>query len=253
MWLEESCILPVNARNAHAWLVSRKRSFCNWEIILAKNGFPSHRLFPKRLIWRHRDRSRPAIIRNMQKENQTDEDRILLRLIAAGDEAAFAQYYDRIGDALYGLACRLLGDTKEAEDLMQDVFVQIWRKAAQYDSGKGSPFAWSVTILRTRAIDRLRRRYRKDALILRVNPGKEAEEALDERSAQEPWLRERRLRLRSALLALPDEQREAIELAFFDDLSHQAIAERLAQPLGTIKARIRRGLLRLRDQLRGGL
>jgi RNA polymerase sigma-70 factor (ECF subfamily) len=186
----------------------------------------------------------------MLSENRTEDDKILIRLIVAGDQAAFARLYDRLGNVLYALACRLLNDAKEAEDLLQEVFTHIWTKASQYNPEKGTLFSWSVTILRSRAIDRIRKRNLSGSVLAGADPFAVAEQVVDNESANEPLFRERRKMIREAISKLPAEQREVIELAFFEGLTHQDVAVRLSLPLGTIKARIRRGLLRLRDQLK---
>jgi RNA polymerase sigma-70 factor, ECF subfamily len=171
----------------------------------------------------------------------------LISQIADGDESAFATFYQRLSSSLYGMAYRMMNDAKEAEDVLQEGFTYIWRRAGSFDPSRSTAFAWAVMIVRNKAIDRLRVRQRSERLRER------AEESLvqqtDESSAEEPALRERSAIVRSALQQIPQEQREALELAFFGGLTHEEIAERLTTPLGTIKARIRRGLLRLRDFL----
>lgn len=181
-------------------------------------------------------------------ERQLDAD-LLLRT-ARGDEEAFAQLYDRFSPGLYSLVLRMVHDEREAEDVLQDGFSHIWRRAATYDPERSSAFTWAVMVLRNKAIDRLRVRYR-----LERTAAKAAEESRhvpdsDEAAALEPAMREQRRMIRAALTGIPAEQKEAIELAFFNGLTHEQIAAKLATPLGTIKARIRRGLLRLRDALK---
>ena len=126
-------------------------------------------------------------------------------------------------------------------------------KAATYDSNRSSPFAWAVMITRNKAIDRLRVRQRLEKLREKVSSEESFSQDKDETSANEPTVRERGVLVRSALQEIPPEQREALELSFFGGLTHEQISERLHTPLGTIKARIRRGLLRLRDCLKEGL
>lgn len=177
-------------------------------------------------------------------------DNALLVRIAAGDQTAFADLYDRLSGLLLAVARRILGDSAEAEDVVHDAFVSIWEKAAAFDPARGSPAAWAVTLVRNRAIDRLRARVRRGELLAASAPddlghhepaGDEAPLAAD--------LAERSALVRSALSDLPAEQRRALELAFFSGLTHDQIARRLDSPLGTVKARIRRGLLALRDRL----
>ena len=179
-----------------------------------------------------------------------DLDAALLARIATGDQAALAALYDRLAGLLTATARRILGDAAEAEDIVHDAFLVIWDKAADFDPARGSPLAWTLTLVRRRAIDRLRSRHRRGELLAASAPedlgyhepaGDSAPLAAD--------LAERSTLVRSALSDLPAEQRRALELAFFSGLTHEQIARQLASPLGTIKARIRRGLLKLRETL----
>ena len=179
----------------------------------------------------------------------------MLAAVARGDQRAFSQLYDRLSSPLYSLALRMLGDAAEAQDALQDVFLQIWRRAETYDPDQSSVFSWAVLMTRSRVIDRLRARGRR----LRVvdHPGNDAradeavasDASVAESAADNLSRNEEAIQVRSVLSQLPADQREAIELAFFSDLSHHEIAQRLDQPLGTIKARIRRGLLKLRQRI----
>jgi RNA polymerase sigma-70 factor, ECF subfamily len=171
----------------------------------------------------------------------------LLSRIADGDQSAFTTLYQRLSSSLYGLAYRMMNDAKEAEDVLQEGFTYIWRKAETFDPTRSTPYAWAVMIVRNKAIDRLRVRQRGERLRERAEQSLFQER--DESSAEVPTLRERSTIVRSALQQIPQEQREALELAFFGGLTHEEIADRLTTPLGTIKARIRRGLLKLRDSL----
>jgi RNA polymerase sigma-70 factor, ECF subfamily len=177
----------------------------------------------------------------------------LIKRIAEGDDSAFTSLYERFSPPLYGMAFRMMNDAKEAEDVLQEGFTYIWRKATSYDSSRSSPFAWAVMIVRNKAIDRLRVRQRLERLRDKVTAEGSFFQDKDETSANEPTLRERGVLVRSALQQIPQEQRQALELSFFGGLTHEQIADRLGTPLGTIKARIRRGLLRLRDCLKEGL
>lgn len=174
----------------------------------------------------------------------------LLERMAAGEEAALAAFYQRFSPMLYGLAFKMLQDEKAAEDVLQDGFNYMWRKASTYRWELGSPLSWAMIIVRHKAIDSIRSRQRVERIVERATAEGLHAEAADERSAQEPVLREQCAMVRSALASLPDEQRQALELAFFSDLTHEEIAARLATPLGTIKARIRRGLIRMREFVR---
>ncbi len=190
-------------------------------------------------------------------QNQTaqqTQDRQLIARIEQGDQAAFSALYDRLSGPLYSLAIKMLGDAAEAEDTLQEVCLQVWRRAGSYDPSQSSVFSWAVLITRGKVIDRLRARGRR----LRVVAGSTDDEespivssdaSTAESAANNVSRNEEGTRVRSILQALPAEQREAIEMAFFSELTHHDIAQRLNQPLGTIKARIRRGLLRLRDGL----
>ena len=173
----------------------------------------------------------------------------LLYRVAAQDRQALAEFYDQTAAPLFSLAMRILGDAAEAEEVIQDVFVQIWEKAATFDSALGAPFHWALSLARHRSIDRLRARRRRARLLddfqeLAVDPPNQ-----DPAGGQPALTGEEAAAVRKALSSLPDEQRRAIELAFFRGLTHQEIAEELGEPLGTTKARIRRGMLKLRDLL----
>jgi RNA polymerase sigma-70 factor (ECF subfamily) len=200
-----------------------------------------------------RERGRTFGMTRPAQESDNELEAGLINRIAEGDDSAFTALYKRFSGALYGMAFRMMNDAKEAEDVLQEGFTYIWRKAGTYDPNRSSPFAWAVMITRNKAIDRLRVRQRIEKLRERVTAEESFSQNKDETSADEPTLRERGAIVRSALLDIPLEQRQALELSFFGGLTHEQIAERLDTPLGTIKARIRRGLLRLRDCLKEGL
>ena len=171
----------------------------------------------------------------------------LLKRIAQGDRQSFEQFYDRFSRVLFTVAYRLLGNQEAAEDVLQEVFVQIWDKAPRYDPSRGKPLTWAITLTRYRAIDLLRSLRRRGQLYDDAKQEAQAEEQFDDRSSfLAVAAGERHAFVREAIEKLPPDQREAIELAFFSSLTQAEIAERLNQPLGTIKARIRRGLIRLR-------
>ena len=170
----------------------------------------------------------------------------LLARMGGGDEAALAEFYDRLSPTLYGLALKMMKDVKESEDVLQDAFISIWRKAGTYNSQLSSPSSWAIMILRNKAIDHLRSRQRVEKIVERATAEFSHFADADEHSADEPFFREQRAIVRSALAQLPGEQRQALELAFFSGLTHEEIAGQLAMPLGTIKARIRRGLIQMR-------
>jgi RNA polymerase sigma-70 factor (ECF subfamily) len=175
-------------------------------------------------------------------------DRHLLERMAAGDGGALRDLYDLHARSVYSLAVRMLRSQQDAEDLVQEVFVQAWRLAGRYDAARGTVAGWLLVQTKTRAIDRLRGR--------RSRPGSDVDPVVVERAADEAESVETELvrtqeaaRVRRALDGLPLLQRTAVELAFYEGLTHAEIAERLEQPLGTVKTRIRQGLLRLRDAL----
>lgn len=173
----------------------------------------------------------------------------LLGDIAAGEQAAFSQLYDQTNRAVFGLALRILGDRETAEEVMLDVFLQVWRQAANYDLSRGTPLAWLMMMTRSRAIDRLR------AASHRVHETDDLETVSLTTAAEEDdpeaasIFAERRKLVRAALGNLNKEQRLLIETAFFEGLSHAEIAERFRLPLGTVKTRIRAGMLVLRKHL----
>src|SRR5262249_3318754 len=155
--------------------------------------------------------------------------------------------YDQAAGMLFSTAARILGDIHEAEEVIQDVFVQIWDKAATFDPVLGTPLHWALSITRNRCIDRLRSRQRRARLLDEFQS--EAAPAQDDCPPSAGLTEEELRAVRSAVGGLPHEQRRAIEMAFFGGLTHHEIAEALREPLGTIKARIRRGMLKLREDL----
>ena len=180
-----------------------------------------------------------------------DVDAGLLRRTADRDHAAFATLYDRFSRPLYGTALRILRDAREAEDVVQDVFLILWEKAGTFAVERGTAFSWAVTLTRNRAIDRIRSRKRRAELLAASAPGDlggPTPESVSD-SATDLWLKEKAGAVRAAVATLPVEQQRPLELAFFGGLTQQEIAEKLQEPLGTVKARIRRGLLKLRQTL----
>lgn len=170
------------------------------------------------------------------------EDLALLQQIQNGDQEAMGAFYDRYSKMVYSVALRVLNDASEAEDVMQEVLVQVWRKPGAFVAGRGSLGGWLVVVARNRAVDKLRRRKISDpielfALPSSTNLAKESERAI---------LIEK---IRVAMGSLPMEQRSALELAFFEGMSHSEIAAKTGEPLGTIKTRIRLGLIAIRKGL----
>lgn len=209
---------------------------------------PSRRTDPVRLP-RPRFMSSPAVIIPPDEEKHAVDAQILQR-IAAGDQAALGELYDRFSRPLFSVALRVLNDAAEAEDVLHDVFVTLWDKAADFESSRGHAFSWALTLTRNRAIDRVRSRKRRSEILTQAVPADLGyDEAADAKldSADTLWVKEKAAAVRSAVATLPADQRQVLELAYFGGLTQQQIAEKLSAPLGTIKARIRRALLKLRD------
>ena len=172
-----------------------------------------------------------------------------MRAVARGDEQAFAALYDRYSPVVFGLLLRILHSRAEAEDVLQEVFLQAWQRAATYDEARGRPFTWLVTLARSRAIDRLRLTSARD----RAANANAAELDFDNTvvDAVEETLRsERGAVVRRALAAIPEEQRRPLLLAYAEGLTQTEIAARLNEPLGTVKTRMRSGMSKLREMLR---
>ena len=170
----------------------------------------------------------------------------LIRAMAAGDRDAFARFYDRYAPLVFGLVLRIVRHRADAADVLQDVFWEVWRGAAAYDPARGTPEAWIVMRSRARAIDRVRAvRRRGETFVAPVDEAVAAAPA-DPRDDAAERAEEREL-VATALALLPPAQREVIELAYYAGLTQTEIAERLEQPLGTVKTRIRMALARLRD------
>jgi len=179
--------------------------------------------------------------------SQPDLNLLIMR-VAAGDQLAMTSLYDTSNRVLFGLLLRILKEHALAEEVLLDVYMQVWRQAASYDELRGSPMAWMLTIARSRAIDRLRSG--RQELLLRDSFEGFEENAKSEIDVEETAaIAEVQLRVRDALETLPAEQREVIEMAYYGGLSHSEIALQLEQPLGTVKTRIRLGLMKLRDIL----
>jgi len=174
----------------------------------------------------------------------------LIRKIAAGDTAAFARFYDRYAPLVYPLILRIVREPAEAADVLQDVFWEAWQRATDYDPARGTAEAWMVTRARSRAIDRVRSTRRRSDVFV-ASSGEDAASLPGEPVADPADRLEERRTVQSALERLPDAQREVIELAYYAGLTQTEIAERLKQPLGTVKTRIRLGLTRLRDIVKG--
>jgi RNA polymerase sigma-70 factor (ECF subfamily) len=176
-----------------------------------------------------------------------DNPSALLQRIASGDGEAFRRFYDRYASLAFTFAIRLLGSRSDAEDLLQEVFLQVWRQARSYSPERGSPEAWLITITRSRAIDTLRSTRRRDPSPL--SPEEPARLEGGTHVAPPTQASEAKLTVEGVLTKLPEAQRVVLELAYFDGLTQSEIAARLSEPLGTVKTRIRAGLERLRGLL----
>jgi len=174
-------------------------------------------------------------------------DEALVALVARSDESALAELYDRVGAMAYGLAYRVLRDEALAEDAVQEAFLGLWRSAGSFIPERAKASTWILTLVHRRAVDLVRREQRR-----RTEPLEGAPEPVTGSAEEAVWLRLDRERVQAALAQLPDQQREAIELAYYGGYSQSEVAERLGQPLGTIKSRMFAGLMRLRELLEEG-
>jgi len=176
--------------------------------------------------------------------NAASSDTALVSAIRAGDQNAMAALYDRYSPVVYSVALRVLGDTGAAEDVQQDVFMQLWRNPGAFDSSRGNLGAWLAVITRNRAIDALRKRRPQDDIedvVLSVVPDMAADADRARIAAK----------MRDLLSAMSPGQRAALEMAYYEGLTHTEIASKTGEPLGTIKTRIRAGLIALRKALEG--
>jgi RNA polymerase sigma-70 factor (ECF subfamily) len=179
------------------------------------------------------------------------EDAELLERIARQDRAAFATLYDRLSPPLYATALKILRDPAEAQDVVHDSFISVWDKAGTFEARRGSAFAWIVTLVRNRAIDRVRARRRRSELLAESVPADlgYTEVAPTAAGHESAVANEDAQAVRAAIDTLPPDQRRALELAYYGGLTQEQISQSLREPLGTIKARIRRGLIKLRENL----
>lgn len=199
-------------------------------------------------------RRRPSMSQPTAAPPPNDRDSVdaeLMRRIATGDRVAFGQLYDRFSRPLFATAVKIVQDQADAQDIVHDAFVVVWEKADTFEAHRGTAFSWLVTLVRNRAIDRVRSRRRRQELLaasvpsdLGYHEGAQGQSADDQATVGDDARA-----IRAAVSLLAPEQQRALELAFFGGLTQEEIARSLGEPLGTVKARIRRGLLKLRDSL----
>ena len=187
----------------------------------------------------------------MDSRESTSIDADLLTLVAKGDRRAFGQLYDRSSQVLFTLSLKILGDREEAEDLLQEVYTEVWRKSVRYDERRGSPMAWLVTLTRSHGIDRIRARTsRGHGMTESIEDAPIADtQGHDPTPFDQRADAEVRAFVMKALVELPAAQRQALELSYYEGLSHSEIAERLREPVGTIKTRIKLGMSKLKTAL----
>ena len=183
--------------------------------------------------------------RRMRRSFAHLSDEAVVALVARSDQSALAELYDRFGRVAYGVALRILRDERLAEDAVQEGFLTAWRNADRFMPERAKASTWLLTLVHRRAVDLVRREDRRRADSL----PEDAEAASSGSAADDAWLRFERERIQSALKQLPDQQREALELAYYGGFSQSELAERLGQPVGTIKSRMFAGLTRLRELL----
>ena len=171
-------------------------------------------------------------------------DEALVALVARSDETALAELYDRFGRVAYGLALRIVRDPSLAEDVVQEAFLSVWRSAGRFVAERAKASTWLLTLVHRRAVDLVRREEPR-----RAEPLDDAPQAIAGATDDEAWLRLLRAQVQEALRRLPDQQREALELAYYGGFTQTELADRLGLPLGTIKSRMFSGLSRLRELL----
>jgi RNA polymerase sigma-70 factor (ECF subfamily) len=182
------------------------------------------------------------------------EDEALIARLAAGDRSALGLLYDRYAGPVYALVLRIIADRQAAEDLLQEVFLRVWQRAATYQATRGRPLTWVLGIAHNLAIDEVRRRQRRpqgveerdDATVDSLLAAMPSEEP---GPAEQAWERLCRAQISAALEQLPPAQRAIIELAYFEGYTQSQMAERLGEPLGTVKTRLRLGMQKLRELL----
>ena len=197
--------------------------------------------------------SLPNFLERVNETTATDRDVELLGRIASQDRAAFAEFYDRHATLMFSVASKILNNASEAEDVLQETFVQVWQKARNFNPNLGKASSWVAIMVRNKAIDRIRASQRRSRLADEAGAEFSIVSEVSDTANEAILGHDKAKLIQSAIVELPVEQRRAIELAYFSGLTQDEISKKLNEPLGTIKARIRRGLLKLRDQLEGGL
>lgn len=194
-----------------------------------------------------------SMYRSLVERSSPAEERDLMRRIAEQDEAALAALYDRYSSLLFGLVLRIVKERQEAEDLLQDVFLQVWEKAPSFDHNRGHLYGWLVTLARNRSIDRIRQMQSLNRRHRKLEEGTALEEPLQQ-NAHNPFslvvALEQASTVQAALQQLPQEQRDVILLAYFGGYSQSEVSKHLNVPLGTVKTRTRQGMLKLHTILR---
>jgi RNA polymerase sigma-70 factor, ECF subfamily len=175
-------------------------------------------------------------------------DQDLIRAVAAADAQAMERFYDRFSDLVMAVCVRILRDRTVAEDLFGDLFVELWQRAKEYSPERGSVATWIVTIARSRGIDRLRRLQRSGRRLREIDD--QTASTNEDEPGEQVSRDDEHARVRDVLGSLPQDQRQALELAYFEGLTHIEVATRLSRPLGTVKSHIRQGLIQLRSALR---
>jgi RNA polymerase sigma-70 factor (ECF subfamily) len=189
-------------------------------------------------------RAAPGGERAMRGDAAETSDERLLASVASGDHDALGRLYDRFGGIAYGLALRVLRDERLAEDAVQEAFVAVWRQAASFRPERARAQTWVLTLVHRRAVDLVRYEQRR-----RADPFEHAAEPATGSAEEDAEIRDRREAVQRALAGLPEEQRRPIELAYYGGYTQSELAERLGEPLGTIKSRMFAGLKRLREVL----
>jgi RNA polymerase sigma factor (sigma-70 family) len=190
---------------------------------------------------------RPGRLETMRTQLAHLSEEALVALVARGDQVALAELYDRVGRTAFGLAFRVLRDDRLAEDAVQEAFLTVWRTAAAFSAERAKATTWILTLGHRRAVALVRREQRRRADPLDDSGGSEGSATPSAEDAA--WLHFERERVQGALKQLPDTQREALELAYYGGFTQSELAERLGQPIGTIKSRMFAGLSRLRELL----